>query len=79
MNRVMREGVSSSRRGSGQWLDPTEVRGLRTALNELSDANKQLIENVQRLLIAHIDRDDVSPLELWGYSEGTIVLGARHA
>ncbi len=61
--------------GSGQWLAPTELRDLRSALNELSDPNKVLIDNVQRLVMAHIDRDDAPPLELWGYSEGSLVLG----
>lgn len=61
--------------GSGQWLAPSELRGLASALNELSDPNKVLIDNTQRLLMAHIDRPDAPPLELWGYSEGSIVVG----
>lgn len=61
--------------GSGQWLAPSELRGLASALNELSDPNKVLIDNTQRLIMAHIDRPDAPPLELWGYSEGSIVLG----
>lgn len=60
---------------SGQWLDPTEMRDLRSILNEMSDPNKVLIDNAQRLIMAHIDRPEAPPLELWGYSEGSLVLG----
>lgn len=58
----------------GRREKPYPVNSVRAALADLSDPNQQLAENTQRLILSYIDRNDEAPLELWGYSEGTLAI-----
>ncbi len=65
----------SSGDGAAVTVDPQELTSLAIALKELGEPNQQLMDNMSRLLMSHIDKDDAPPLELMAYSESTIVLG----
>ena len=61
--------------GSRNYFSAQDLRNAIVALYEVSSPNRRITDSVQRLLIAFINNDNAPPLELWGYSEGTMVLG----
>lgn len=61
--------------GSSNWLSLAAARDFITTAYEVSDPNRRLVDSIQRMLIAFIDKKDAPPMELWAYSEGTLALG----
>lgn len=56
-------------------LNLGELRELARALRQLDVPTEPILENMSRLILAHVKCEDPPPLEIMAYSEATITLG----